>query len=138
MRKLLSFRAYRVVINIHPFKDHPHPNKMCPYEAVVTKAFPKPEVHIGDEKRDIDNAPQSWVMEQIPRRRRENDPVCVQVFIRNGPLNMRLITPDCQSGMGIRPPSEREQQIFDLWEKHRMNQPDFSGENLLRFLQEVS
>jgi transcriptional regulator of acetoin/glycerol metabolism len=39
MRKLLSFRAYRVVINIHPSKDHPHPNKRASVRSSGDKGF---------------------------------------------------------------------------------------------------
>ncbi len=94
-------------------------------------------VQIGDEERDIADAPPSWIKEQIARRRSNSDPVCVQIHIQKGQLDTRLITPDCPSGKG-RAPSPLEREIFDLWTKHRLNQSDFTGENLLHFLREVS
>lgn len=96
------------------------------------------EVQIGSEKRGVNDASSSWIREQLDRRRREGDRVCVQVFIDKPPLHMRLTTPACPSTGGGRPPTAQEQRIFDLWEKRRLNNPDFTTGNLIAFLRQVS
>lgn len=95
-------------------------------------------VQIGDETRVIANATQRWITEQIVRRQRNNDPVCVRVHIQKGQLDAWLITPDCPSSGGRQPPDPREREIYDLWKKHRLNQPDFTGGNLVAFLRQIA
>lgn len=96
------------------------------------------EVQIGSEKRGIKDASPSWIREQLDRRRREGDRVCVQVFIDKPSLHMRLTTPDCPSTGGGRPPTAQEQKIFDLWKKRRLDNPDFTSGNLIAFLRQIS
>jgi len=44
--------------------------------------------------RDID---ESWINQQINRRRADNHSVCVQLSIKEGPLNMQLFSAGCTS-----------------------------------------
>lgn len=97
------------------------------------------EVQIGDVKKDIKDAPPpSWIREQLDRRRREGESVCVQVFIDKSPLHMRLATPDCPRAVGTRRATAQEQEIFNLWEIRRLNNPDFTSGNLIAFLRQIS
>ena len=85
--------------------------------------------------RDID---ESWINQQINRRRADNHSVCVQLSIKEGPLNMQLFSAGCtSSGGGARQPNQQEQQVFDLWEKERMKKSEFHGDNLVAFLKQV-
>lgn len=95
------------------------------------------EVQIGDIKKKLEDASSRWINEQINRRRRDGRPICVQVFDKPQ-VRMKLTTPDCASTVGTREASMREQEIFELWNKHRMNEPDFNGGNLVAFLKQVS
>ena len=96
------------------------------------------EVQIGAIKKKLEDASSRWINEQISGRRRDGGPVCVQVFIDKPQVRMRLTTPDCPSTVGTRKASTREQEIFELWDKHRMNEPDFNGGNLVAFLKQVA
>lgn len=96
------------------------------------------EVQIDSIKKDIEDVHPSWLQEQLARRRRDSEPVCVQVFIDRPQVHMRLYTPDCPSTGGGRPATPRENEIFELWESHRLNDPEFTGNNLWAFLKQVS
>ncbi len=96
------------------------------------------EVQIGSIKKNLEEVNAGWINEQLARRRRDDEPVCVQVFIDKSPLNMRLATPDCPSRVGGRAATPRENNIFELWERHRMNDSNFTGGNLMAFLRQVS
>lgn len=99
------------------------------------------EVQIGDETRVIADAPANWskwINEQIVNRRRANVPVCVRVHIQKGQLDTWLITPDCPSSGGRHPADPSEHEIYDLWKRHRLNQPDFTGGNLVAFLRQIT
>jgi hypothetical protein len=96
------------------------------------------EVQIGDIKKNVEDASPRWINEQLTRRRRNGEPVCVQVIIDKPQVHMRLTTPDCSRTMGSRTATPREQEMFDLWERHRLNDPDFSGGNLVAFLKRIT
>jgi len=94
-------------------------------------------VTIGKSSRTDSEIAESWVAEQISRRRRERVPICVTVQIREAGLNMTVRTADCGSGVGGgRPPTSDEQRVFDLWSKLHLDGPDFSAGNLVAFLKQ--
>ena len=95
-------------------------------------------VQIGDIKKDITHASAAWLHEQIARRRRDGEPVCVQVFVDRGDVHIRLATPDCLTKKGGRLPSLAEKKLFDLWQRHGLNDSGFTGDNLMAFLKQVS
>jgi len=96
-------------------------------------------VRIGDSERELSSVNESWIIEQISKRKKDEVAVWVQVIIEESPyLNMILSTPGCPRGRGsARPPNPREQEIFDLWDKHRLNTNDFSGGSLISFLKQI-
>lgn len=96
------------------------------------------KVSIRDFEKELSNVREAWINEQLSRRRREEESVCVQVTIDKPPLRMGLSTPDCTSGGGERPPNAQERRIFELWEKHRLNTTGYTGGNLIAFLRQIS
>ena len=98
-------------------------------------------IRIGETVRsleDIRNIDESWINQQINGRRADNLPVCVQISIKESPLNMAFSSSGCPgSGGGTRPPNQQEQQIFDLWEKAGMGKSEFHGGNLVAFLKQL-
>ncbi len=96
------------------------------------------KVQIGNTEKELKDVRESWINEQLHRRRKDNGSVCVQVAIDKPPLNMVLSTPGCPSIGGGRAPNAREQRIFDLWEIHKLNSSDFTGGNLIAFLKQIS
>jgi len=95
-------------------------------------------VRINTIEKDLRDLRESWIHEQLDRRRRDHESVCVQVVIDKPPLNMVLSTPDCLHAAGRRPPNALEQEIFDLWDKRKLNDPNFTGGNLIAFLKRIS
>lgn len=83
-------------------------------------------IKIGGNQRSLHEADPQWINQQINRRRREGQPVCVQVSISSGGANLRLATPTCAGtgGGGGRRPNRLESEILELWEKLGLNQAD--------------
>lgn len=96
-------------------------------------------VRIGDSERDLYGIDESWIIDQISKRRKDGLFVWIQVIIEErADINMVLSTPGCpRSGGSSRPPNAKEQEIFDLWDKHGLNKTDFSEGLLVSFLKQV-
>ncbi|WP_420127131.1 hypothetical protein [Longimicrobium sp.] len=96
-------------------------------------------IQVGPDSRKLEEVTESWINEQIQRRRQDGRPTCVQVSIQRGSLFMRLSTPECASGGGGggRPPDEQEREIFGLWEQMRLNTSEFTGGNVVAFLKRL-
>lgn len=76
---------------------------------------------------------------QIDRLREGGLPVCVQVSVATGVLNMALSTGGCPpSGNRTRLPNEAESRVFAQWARLGLELPDFSVARLLEFLKQVS
>lgn len=96
-------------------------------------------VRIGEAEREIGSADESWISQQLRRRRADGLSVCVRVFIKEGDLDMILSTPTCDtSGVGGRPPRSLEIKVLDLWKTRKMNESDFTVGNLIAFLKQLT
>lgn len=96
------------------------------------------KVKIGSEERNIEDVDSSWINQQINRRRKDG-PVCVRVTINDDDINMVLSSGDCpRVGGGRRPPGPQEKEIFDLWDKHRLNEIDFPSGQLVAFIKQIT
>ncbi len=97
------------------------------------------KVQIGTSERDINDIEPNWVNEQINRRKKDGVPICVRISIKQEDINISLATNDCPRGArGGRPPSKREKEILDLWDKLHLNEEFFSSGNLIAFLKQIS
>lgn len=95
-------------------------------------------VSIGEEQRTLQDATPAWINEQIQRRRADGQSICARVVIHQGGLNMSLATPNCASTQGGgRLPSQSEKELFALWANRGLNDPHFSGGNLVAFLAQL-
>ena len=96
-------------------------------------------IRIDNNQQEVTSGiPESWINQQINRRKADGLDVCVTITIKQGPLDMLLSTPACHSGAtGRRPPNEHEQHVLDLWQKHHLTASDFSGGNVVAFLKEL-
>ena len=96
-------------------------------------------VQIGNETRDFSEASETWIDDQIVRRQRDSSPVCVVVTIKTAMADVFLATPTCsgRGGGGTRPPSQREQQIFALWNEHKLDTSHFTRGSLVAFLKQL-
>jgi hypothetical protein len=96
-------------------------------------------VRIGGETRTIADASESWITEQLNRRKRDGQSVCVEVLLSGSGVDLRLATPGCgqSSGGGGRQPNSNEQDIFSLWLERGLGSADFTGGNLIAFLKQL-
>lgn len=95
-------------------------------------------IKIGGAEIPIEQADESWINQQINRRRADGIPVCVQVNIVEGDVNMTLRTPTCgNGGSGGRKPNTHELHIFELWDQRGLNRSDFAGGNVVAFLHQL-
>lgn len=96
-------------------------------------------IKINSEERTLDAASEPWIAQTITGLRREGQIVCVQVWIHEPPLNIRLATPTCAGmGGGGRMPNEHERTVLDLWNRLHLNSPDFSPGNVIAFLKQLA
>jgi hypothetical protein len=94
-------------------------------------------IRIGNETKDFADASEDWVTQQINRRQRDGQDVCVELRIKTGGLDMAVSTPGCGSGgFGGRPPNASEQEVFDLWRKLVLT-GRLSGGNVVAFLKQL-
>lgn len=96
------------------------------------------QVRIGEETRDLAAASETWIRDQLQRRRQDGVAVCLQVIINAGSLNMVLATAGCHGAGGGRPPNEQERGILDLWAKRGLSDPEFSVGNVIAFLRQLN
>ncbi len=95
-------------------------------------------VKIGNDERKLEDAEESWINQQINRRRAAGESICVRVRIKDDHLDLILETPTCSSGGGGgRRPNPREREVFDAWDKLGLNQVNFTGGNLIAFLKQL-
>jgi hypothetical protein len=95
-------------------------------------------VRIGSETRQLGEADEGWINQQLARRRRDGQDVCVEVLVQTSGLNLKLATPGCGSVGGAgRPPNSNEREVFELWDKRGLDSSDFTGGNLVAFLKQL-
>lgn len=98
-------------------------------------------IKVGESERSFTDAhhiDESWINQQISRRREEGQSVCVRVFIKDSHIDVALSTPTCAgAGGGGRQPTSQELQVFELWEHLGLKKPDFQGGNVIAFLKQL-
>lgn len=96
-------------------------------------------LEIGAAQRPVDRADEEWINQQIDRRRADGQTVCVKITVDQNGLNLMLSTPSCGArGPGGRRPRAREKEIFDLWAQAGLNDPQFTGADVLMFLKRLN
>lgn len=94
-------------------------------------------IQIGNDSRNLEDAEESWIVQQVRNRQREGLPVCIRVTLQTSTLQISLTTPGCGSGAGGRKPRPDEAEIFQLWEKHKLRSDEFTGGNLVAFIKQL-
>jgi hypothetical protein len=95
-------------------------------------------VKIGNEQRSLSDADQQWVNDQLRRRRADGTNICVQVVLKSGSIDMVLATPDCGTGGGGgRRPTSQESELFQLWAKRGLSDPNFNAGDVIAFLSQI-
>ncbi len=60
------------------------------------------KILIGNNERqfdDIYNVDESWINQQINKRKEDKEKVCVRVYIKNEFIDILLTTPACEGGV---------------------------------------
>lgn len=94
-------------------------------------------IRIAGVEHKLDDVDEQWIREQLGRRMKEGQLVCVQVTINTDAMNMTLSTPTCAGGGGGRAPNATEAEVFALWARHKLNTSEFNAGQLNAFLKQV-
>ena len=94
-------------------------------------------VTVDNRTTELTDGWESWINQQVNRRKDDGLHPCIKVDIDAYPVRMILVTPGCPQGRGGRPPTEREKHIFDLWGKMGLNKQEFDGGNVVAFLKQA-
>lgn len=90
--------------------------------------------------RDLREIDEGWINQQVTRRKKDGQIVCVKVDIDNESARLALSSYGCQGGMGGgggRQPTPRERAIFDLWEECGLKDASYSGGHVIKFLKQL-
>ncbi len=99
----------------------------------------KGTLRIGTDSREIDQWSPSEINQAINRPHDDGQSICVQLHIQDGCADVRMSTPGCRSGGGGgRAPRPCEQELLDLWRKLHLDDKEFTGGNLVAFLQQAA
>jgi len=95
-------------------------------------------VQIGDSQRSLEDATQQWVTEQITRRRRAGEAVCIRVKIKKDNVDVALASGDCPDGRGGgRRPTRDETAMISEWNRRGLGGTDIPPGQLIAFLNHV-
>ena len=92
---------------------------------------------IGGAQRDLGSRAdidESWINNQVNGRRADGEQVCVRVRVRTGGLDLTLASAGCGGGGGGRGLTADEQRLVDLWVERGLSRLDFTGGNVVAFL----
>ncbi len=99
------------------------------------------KILIGNNERQFDdvyNVDESWINQQINKRKEDKEKVCVRVYIKNELIDVLLTTPACgRVGGSGRRPNSRETEIINLWKIRGLNEEKISGGKLISFLKQL-
>ena len=98
------------------------------------------KICIDNREENLENIDKRWITQQINRRITDGTVPCVQVSINEGRIDLILSTPTCRStgGGSGRSLNELEQRVVNLWIKQGLNDENFSGGNLIAFLNQIN
>ncbi len=97
-------------------------------------------IRIGSEEHKLEEIDERWIADQIVRRRRDGERVCVQVRIDVDRIHIGLATPTCARGGGGlgRSLTTEERELVDLWHQLHLNTDEFSPGNVLAFVKRIA
>lgn len=95
-------------------------------------------IRIGELERDLDGANTVWIREHIEDLSNQGKPICVEITLRCGSVNMLLSTPGCGATPGPRVEANRqEEKILALWNKNRLNTENFTAREVIDFVERI-
>jgi hypothetical protein len=95
-------------------------------------------ITIGLAERELKEADESWVNQQINLRRKDEQPVTVKVTFNVENLHFTLSTPTFNGGgSGDWHPNPQEKAVIDLWNERGLSKKNFTGGNVVAFLKQL-
>jgi hypothetical protein len=96
-------------------------------------------IKVGSSEQQLESLDEGWLLQQIKRRRRDGERVCVIVEIDDSPINLIFPTKGCARGGGssARAYTAEEQRVIDLWQKHHLDELEFKEGELIAFLKQL-
>ena len=95
---------------------------------------------IGGSRRELSSRAdieESWITQQVTGRHADGDDVCATVHVKSGTIDLNLATPACAVGGGSRQLTSDERRVVDLWLERGLGNVDFTGGNLVAFLNQL-
>jgi len=95
-------------------------------------------VTVAGMEQSLEGLSESWLHEQIRRRQKAGESVCVQVGVHTPDINVGVSSGACPAGPGgSRRPKPKEQQVLDLWSHFGLGHGDLNSGKLVAFLQRL-
>ena len=95
-------------------------------------------VTVAGMEQPLEGLSESWLHEQIRRRQKAGESVCVQVGVHTPDINVGVSSGACPAGPGgSRRPKPKEQQVLDLWSHFGLGHGDLNSGELVAFLQRL-
>jgi|SRR5436309_2762667 hypothetical protein len=86
----------------------------------------------------LQEASDGWIAQQVNRRREQEESVCVRIVFKEPDIDVTFATPECGGGGSLgRTLTAKEQRILELWRKHHLDAPGFTGGNVVAFAQQL-
>lgn len=94
-------------------------------------------VRIGTEERKDAAIKERWIAQQIRKRRKDEQPVCIQIIIHEGDVRLTLSSGDCSNtGGGTRKPNIKEREIIKLWKERELDEKEINAGMIISFLRQ--
>lgn len=96
-------------------------------------------IRIGQDERELAHADEHWIISRIKQEEANQGSVCVRVIIKGDGVDMVVSSGGCSggSGGGSRQPNAKEQEIFELWDKHGLHGKHLAPGEVNAFLKQV-
>lgn len=108
-------------------------------DTLTTDGLPMIKIQINDRIFDSSEANPSFLTKAIHDLQRRGMPICLKVCIKFDDVDIVLQCGECPAGQGGgRHPNEREQEIFDIWEKHGCKGKTVNAGHIVAFLKRIS
>lgn len=92
-------------------------------------------VTMAGMKQSLEGLSESWLHEQIQRRQRAGEQVCVEVLVRTADMNVGVSSGACPTGKNsTRRPTDKERQVVELWAHFGLDDRVLNSGKLVAFL----
>ena len=96
------------------------------------------EISIGSSSALLGDANEGRITQQVNRRREDGQSICVRIVFKEPDIDLAFASAGCggRGGLGRRL-SPKEERILELWRKHHLDAADFTGGNVVAFVQQL-